>query len=131
MSESVPVKFPFINNPPVFKVKAPLITEPPASIVVNPVTVAAIGITSIPLEPKVRAEQFNTPFVPAKVVVVEPATDNPPARVCNALVVRVAVAVIVQLFQVVAPAKVLEPPILKIEPVAVTVPAVLVKLGSV
>ena len=65
ISESVPVKFPFIRRPPVFRVKAPLITEPEALIVVSPVTVAAIGITRVEEAPRVKVAQLNTPFVPA------------------------------------------------------------------
>ena len=44
---------------------------------------------------------------------------------------RVAVPVILKLFHVVAPAKVLLPAMVKVEPVAVTVPAVLVKVVTV
>jgi len=68
-------------------------------------------------------------FVPAKVVVA--CKSSSPASVWRALSVSVAVPVISQLFQVVAPANVLLPAIVRVEPVAVTVPAVLVKVTTV
>lgn len=122
--DNVPVKFPFIVRPPVFNVKAPFITEPLTLMVVVEVTVAFVGITRVLLAPSVKLTQDTTPFEPANVVVNPSPTESVPANVCNALVVRVPVPDVVQLFQVTVPANVRLPLMISVDPVVVTVPAV-------